>query len=504
MSSSPATNALDRAIGYFAPMLAMRRARARAHTAVLVAQAAALDSARLAYEGASQGRRASGWITSGASGNAEVGADLPRLRDRSRSLIRDNHFAARAASEFQTRSVGSGILARFDDATVQGRWDRWTPACSADGLGPFEAIESHVARAVFESGECLVRFRPRRSDDGMDVALQLQVLEPDHLDMGRTQKIATGYIIHGIEFDLLGRTVAYWLFPQHPGDVLPMGGSVFQSSRRVLAADVLHIYERHASRPGQVRGVPSLAAVLLALRNLDDWETAELIRKRTEACLAAVVSGPDAGETITPQLTDADGRKIETLSPGMVMYGSAGMTVTFSDPKAVGGYVDYKRSRVRDISAGIGIPYELVQGDLSQVNYSSYRAGLLAYRQRIEAFQWLCLIPQLCVPVERRFLEVLDMRGWLPSGEISAKWVPPEFDLLDRESEAKADSEMLANGTLSWPDAVLAKGNDPEKQLSEIEQWNPRLAKAGITFRKEAAKGATNGTDEQSQNGRAA
>lgn len=504
MSSLPATNALDRAIAYFAPALAMRRARARAHTAVLQAQAAALDSARLAYEGASQGRRASGWITSGASGNAEVGADLPRLRDRSRSLIRDNHFATNAAREFQTRSVGPGILARFNEESVQQRWDRWTPFCSADGVGPFEAVESQVARAVFESGECLVRFRARRSDDGMEVPLQVQVLEPDHLDMGRTQKIATGYIIHGIEFDLVGRTAAYWLFPQHPGDVLPMGGSVFQSSRRIPAADVLHIFERHASRPGQVRGVPTLSAVLLALRNLDDWETAELIRKRTEACLAAVVSGPDAGETLTPQLTDSDGRKIETLTPGMIMYGSAGLQVVFSEPKAVGGYVDYKRSRVRDISAGTGIPYELVQGDLSTVNYSSYRAGLLAYKQRIEAFQWLCLVPQLCVPVEKRFLEVLDIRGLLPDAGVEAEWVPPAFDLLDRESEAKADSEMLANGTLTWPQAVLAKGNDPDKQLSEIEEWNPRLAAAGISFRKEAAQGATNGEDEQDENGNGA
>jgi len=45
--------------------------------------------------------------------------------------------------------------------------------------------------------------------------------------------------------------------------------------------------------------------------------------------------------------------------------------VKFNNPPPLGGYREYKMTELQGIMAGIGLPYELGTGDMSQVNYSS-------------------------------------------------------------------------------------------------------------------------------------
>jgi lambda family phage portal protein len=483
-------NWLDRSISWVAPQAGLRRARARLMS----------RTAELAYEGAKAGRRTDGWITSGSSANVEIGKDLAKLRERSRDLIRNNHFAAKAALEFAVKIVGTGITVRSASAPVAELWAKWQRECSADGLPNFAAIQALVARTVFESGECLVRRRTRTASVAgrMAVPIQLQVLEPDYLDASRTDTFDGGYRIHGVEFNNWGQRTGYWLFPQHPGEVVQANWSrPNQTSAFVPAAEILHVADLTSMRPGQVRGVPHLAPVMLAMRDLDDWEDAEIVRKKTESCLAAIVTDPNGDQALSGgRLTDSEGRTIETFSPGMIGYGASGFDVKFNTPAYAGGYADYKRSRVRDLAVGVGMIYEVLSGDLSQVNYSSYRAGLIGFRDRIESLQWNVLIPLLCEPVWAWFIAAAIEFSGLPSGDHAAEWGPPPFDLLDREAEAKADDLMLGNGTMTWPQAVQRQGWDAEKQVEEIATWKPRLDAAGVILggAKPAPQGGVNET----------
>ena len=56
------------------------------------------------------------------------------------------------------------------------------------------------------------------------------------------------------------------------------------------AGAVAHLFERQRV---QSRGVPWGAPAMRALRDLDDWQNAELVRKKTEACLVGIVFGAD-------------------------------------------------------------------------------------------------------------------------------------------------------------------------------------------------------------------
>jgi integrase/recombinase XerD len=44
-------------------------------------------------------------------------------------------------------------------------------------------------------------------------------------------------------------------------------------------------------------------------------------------------------------------------------------------------------TELQGIMAGIGLPYELGTGDMSQVNYSSWRGGMLGFRNTVEAYR---------------------------------------------------------------------------------------------------------------------
>ena len=81
---------------------------------------------------------------------------------------------------------------------------------------------------MLEGGEALIRIRYRRPEDGLAVALQLQVLEPEHLPVTLNTTVENGNVIRaGIEFDGLGRRVAYHLYRAHPEDgaLAPMSGN---------------------------------------------------------------------------------------------------------------------------------------------------------------------------------------------------------------------------------------------------------------------------------------
>ena len=294
-------------------------------------------------------------------------------------------------------------------------WLDFAATADADGLTDFAGLQALIVRGLVESGEVLVRLRERRTEDGLPVPLQLQVLEADHLDSWKTGELADGgFILQGIEFDALGRRRAYWLYPTHPGD--GRGGLV---SHRVPADRVLHLFER--LRPGQVRGVPWFAPVMLKLRDLDAYDEAELVRKKIEACFAAFVTGVQDEETLGKARTEPDGARIETFEPGMIEYLEPGRDVKFASPSASGGYAEYMRMQLHAVAAGVGLTYELLTGDLSQVNYSSIRAGLIEFRRRMEALQWQLLVPGLCQPVWRRFVLAAQAAGKLPDGDIGCR-----------------------------------------------------------------------------------
>lgn len=501
-----AQNWLDRAIAWLSPGAALRRVQARTAYEII-----SRHQERYSYEGARSGRRTENWITNDTAANTEIGASLAQLRRRSRDLVRNNPYATGAIDEIVGYTVGTGIGARSStsdpavNARVDDAWKRWVDECDADGQLDFYGIQDLVARTVFESGECLVRRRQRLPKDGLLIPMQLQVLEPDFLDLSKTERLKSGWVIQGVEFDLIGQRVAYWLFSEHPGDVLTAGYGGSSQSHRVEARDIRHIYRK--LRPGQVRGVPWLAPVVMKLRDIDEYEEAELVRKKVEACFVAFVtqSEPAADPSLGPSKTDSAGKRVETISPGLIEYLHAGEDVKFNEPKGSGaGYRDFMRGTQSTIARGIGLTYEQLTGDLSNVNYSSYRAGLLSFRNGIDGFRWKCIIPMFLQPVRRWFIDTAMLANLAPVGAYSTKWAPPKYGSVNPLQDAQATRALVRSGLQTWPDAVAEQGYDPDEQLDEIQKTFAEFDKRGFVLDCDPRRVSSTGVEQGSVTAEAA
>jgi lambda family phage portal protein len=450
----------------------------------------AIESARR-YEGAAAGRRVDSWRASGTSANAEIGPDLQKLRDRHRDLCRNNPWAARAVSAVVANTVGYGITAKFEGRTktatskFRDAWKAWaeTTECDADGRHDIYGLQSLIDRTVEESGECIVRARWRLSSDPLTVPLQIQVLEPDYLDLSKTQQNGGNRIIQGVEFDGIGKRRAYWLFPEHPGDLVNFKAGV---SAPVPAESVLHVFKQ--TRPGQIRGVPSGASAIITLRDLDDYEDAYLLRQKIANLFVGAVS--DAENDILPNSETAPTPAFpETMEPGAWTLTPANKRVTFNTPPNAGDYGPYTRDVLLRVAAAYGITYAVLTGDLSQVNYSSGRMGWLDMQRNIAAWQWLMLIPQACDPIARWFAQACVLKGLVPDGSLKAvEWSPPRREMIDPTREIPAAIHAIRGGLTSLQQWHREQGSDTETVIREIAETNQLIDASGLVLDSDARK----------------
>ncbi|MGD7200836.1 phage portal protein, partial [Ralstonia pseudosolanacearum] len=215
------------------------------------------------HEAAGRGRRSLAWRPGNPGAVAALLASGEDLRIKSRDLVRRNAWAQAGIEAFVANAVGTGIKPQSlstDNAfkaDVQALWRDWTAEADAAGQTDFYGLQALACRAMLEGGECLIRLRPRRPEDGLAVPLQLQLLEAEHLPMTLNVDLPSGNVVRsGIEFDGLGRRVAYHLYRSHPDDgrLSPMSGQGGLDTVRVDASEIIHLYR--VLRPGQIRGEP--------------------------------------------------------------------------------------------------------------------------------------------------------------------------------------------------------------------------------------------------------
>lgn len=478
-------NWLDRAVAWLSPESGVRRARARA-TEFALRRA---NNILLAYEGAKMGRRTEGWIATGADTNTEIASGLPYLRNRSSDLIRNNPSAARVQSVVVTSTVGTGIIPQANtgdtnlNKIVDETFWRWYNECDADGQLDLFGLQALNVGAIFERGSCLIRRRLRRPEDKLYVPLKLQTMECDHIDLSQTSNTNGGTTINGVAFDAIGQRSGYYLFDVHPGaSIASFTGSQGLSSRFIPASEIIHSYRKTRLRPGTVHGVPWLSPAMLLFRDMDDYNEAAIVGAKIAACLTMFVSSPTGSTLGTTSTESGTGQLIEKMRPGMVMYGKPGQTAMAVVPTGHSNFMDFMKFEQHLLAVACDLHYTQISGDLTAVNYSSYRAGDRDFRGAIEAFRWLCVIPGICDPIWKWFIDAAYLAGRIPVQNYGVTWTPPQFMSVDPVKDAAADELELSNGTLIWPEAVARKGYDPVKQLAGAVEWAKKFDQDGMIF----------------------
>lgn len=470
--------ALDRFIVRIAPRWGMNRLRARSVVAMLERN----------FEAAHATRRTSGWNRGFSDPNAANGPALTMLRSTARDLVRNNGWAKNALRAIGRNTVGWGIIPKPTNAGSQltlkrarDLWRQWgeTCQCDFDGRHNFYGLQRVAMEAIAESGDVIIRRRRRPVSDGLAIPLQLQVLESDYLDLTRDGQLVEtgGRIIQGVEFDKLGRRVAYWLYREHPGANAVLKGNMFRSDR-VPAEDVIHVYRM--DRPGQIRGVSWYASAIVRLKDFDEYDDATLMRQKIAACFAAFVTDVD-GTGATIGIPDSVDENAESFEPGLISYLPPGKQVTFGNPPTVNEHESYSSTNLHAIAAALGVTYEDLTGDYSQVNFASSRMARIAHWGNVHDWRWNILIPQMCDGVWAWAMDAALIAGTLRETP-AADWTPPPMPMLEPDKEGLAYMRMVRTGMMTHDQMVREQGGDPDTHWEAYAEGLKKLDALGIVL----------------------
>ena len=459
-------NFLDGIISYIAPIWGLKRQKARS----------SIELARK-YEAASTSDRTKGWITSSSSADYEIVPALLRLIFRSRDLIRNNPYALKGRRAIVSHVIGSGITGEPEEPALKEHWKEWAESmsCDFDDHNDFYGLQTIATTTIVESGSCLVRRIWREPDENNPIPLQIQLLEPDHIDFQLTKNLPDGgYIKQGIEFDKDGKKIAYWIFKEHPGEKGIILNKSWKSIR-VPKEDIKHIFFKE--RPGQNHGVPWLSVIAILLRDFAEFEDAQLVRQKIAACYAAFVRDLEMPENI-----GGERKLIEKISPGRIEILPPGKDIVFANPPGVDGNGEFIKSLKQAIASGLGITYENLTSDLSNVNFSSARIGQQQENRMVEQWRWQMIIPEFCDTVWAWFYIACEVAGIIgykkKPGRI--EWTPPKREFIDPIKEVDAMKNAVRAGFKTQSEAIRECGYDPERFFEEYANDLKRLDELGI------------------------
>jgi lambda family phage portal protein len=419
---------------------------------------------------------------------------------RTRDAVRNNPWAGAVVDKQVANEIGTGIQAKSKNGTkaqkalTKKKWDRWCKVCDADGLLNFDALQGLMDREAREAGEFFIRLRQRRPQDGMEVPLQLQVIEAEQCPVTYYANASNGNVIRaGIEFNQIGQRVAYWMYPQHPGDVM-MTNFVSMQLRRIPADQIIHVFQ--PLRAGQIRGLPHLAASLVRMLNFDMVDDAVSMRQNI-ANLFTVFFVKNGGSPDDDPLKDAktdiapDGTPLASLEPGSAFELPEGYDVKFANPPDAGSnYAAYMRTQLLTIAARAGVPYEVLTGDLKDISDRALKLILNEWRRLIEQWQWHVIIPMCLQRIREAWFDAavlagaIDAPGYAEDREdyVETIWTPQGWPYSHPVQDVNADRIAVRSGFKSRQSIIESNGDDPEEVTSQQIEDNTIADEGGLIF----------------------
>lgn len=452
---------------------------------------------RRAYAGAATGRLLSSFYSANTSANDEARSSLRALRARSRQLARDDDYAKRFLSLIQINVIGAeGILMqnkatlaqdpqRYDDRTndlIESAWARWAERLDAciNARASWVDMQELFVRTLARDGEVFVK-KVFNADNPSRFALQF--IEADLFDDMFNQVLPNGNAIEmAIERDPYGRPVRYHMSTM---DALQPYPTLAARRIAIPAAEMLHGYIE--DRPGQARGIPWLHSAMVRLHHLHKYEESELVAARVAAAKMGFFTTPSGDEYVGDD-TDEEGNKVIEAEPGTFEELPAGQEFTPWDPSHPGDtYEPFTKQQLRGAAAGMGVSYASLSGDLTDVNYSSIRAGSLETRD-VYRSQQRFVIRHFCQPVFDAWLMGEIMANRLPFGiadipRISrADWMVRGWEWVDPLKDTTASIQALQHGLTTRTRELAKQGRDFEDTLKELQRERLLAEQYGVEF----------------------
>jgi lambda family phage portal protein len=476
------------------------------------------------FAGATGSRLTLDWIAPILSPDQECRGNLRLLRARAREVARNNPIGRHYLNMLSANVIGpagiryqslvrdsKGEIDRATNKKIETAWDEWCQQgnCTVDGKLSFRALQDLSLRTEAMDGEAFVR-RVKGFDNKWGFALQtIDADQVDHL-FSRPPGNKEAEIRLGVEVNKWGKPLAYWVNPGHPSD---FGGSLLRD--RIDADQMLHLFDPY--RMNQTRGITWFHAVMMALKILDGYVEAELVAARIGAAKMAVLECADSGNYEQPDpdhplRMEAEPGTFEALPPGYTLK-------EFKPDHPSNAFEAFIKTNLRWISSGLGASYNALANDLTGVNYSSLRSGLLIERDRWKVIQ-KHVAESFMGPIFKDWLAMSLLTGALkldsmnPERYLVGKWIPRGWQWVDPYKETQAAILGIA-AQLQTRDGVISdRGGNYEDVFEQLAEEDKTAAQFGIelntklparpsTENNPAAGDDTNpGQDEEDQPGK--
>jgi lambda family phage portal protein len=372
-------------------------------------------------------------------------------------LAYQNPYGRKAINTLVNNSIGWGITgAPKGPKGLTTLWQEWINVADYRGRLDFFGVQELAVRTMFREGESFVVRKWVR--DVAVLPFRLQVLDGGML---ATEKVGED-IEGGIEYDGDGNVAAYWFHRAR---------AKYRRNRppvRVPSEDVIHLFIQEEA--GQKRGISVFEPVVKRLGDIDEALDADLVRRKIESCFVGfrTLNWEDADVPLGIREDRGEGEPpAEFFEPGMISTLAPGEDIKFGDPKPAGGLNESVRINLLATAAGIGVTYEHLTGDLSNVNFSSYRAGALEFDATIERIQYLTIIPVCLNRLWAWFCQAAYEFGKTAKPSYPMRWTPPPRKSIDRKGDAEADILEMQAGLENRRSLLNARGIDHDTFMEE-------------------------------------
>ncbi len=475
-------NALDRLIGYFAPIAAMRRRAAR--TALAHYEAAEPSRMRKFYrERGSQNEM----VQRGAVAVRAQARHLARNHDLARGALRtlvNNVVGAKGIGiEPQPRRLDGSIHSEYAAQLLEAYRD-WCRRPEVTHRLPWSRLQRTMARAWLRDGEVFAQMitglRPDL-DHGTRVPFSIEAFEADLVPMDYSDSARN--ITQGIERNQWGKPLAIHVLKTSAASIsLPSGAD----TKRIPWDRALHLAT--LDHIGQIRGVSEFASVITRLEDIKDYEESERVAAKIAAMLTAYVKRgtPDLYEP--PQSGDTSPRQIN-FAPGMIIDDLAvGEEIGLIDSKRPNpNLITFRQGQLRAIAAGVGGSYSSISRDYNGT-YSAQRQELVE--------QWihyavLCdeFTGEIVQPAWEQFVIAAHLSGVVrmpadlkPGTEDDALYTAQAMPWIDPVKEATAWQILVQSGFASEVEAIRRRGGNPSDVLEQIADFRAKAAELGLKF----------------------
>ena len=463
------------------------------------------------YNAAATNRLTVGMPSVPATADQVVRRNLKSLVARSRFEVANGDYAKKAISIYQRNVVGpSGFVLKAQCmdgdkpdteacAAIEQAWRAWGAKGQADTTGrlSFWGIQNMFLRSAAVDGEALIVEHVGKSA-GNKWGYALQVMDSQLLDVEHNRQLENGnWVRMGIEYNHVGRPVAYWLIVPDERQGMLTYGYAGRLYNRYPAEMVIHDFDM--LRTMQSRGLPWLSTGLLRLATLEGAEDAALVNFRmgasklawfTESEEGSHYEGEDQG-VIDEDEPDRPRDRIVDADIGSFGELPKGVKLEKWEPQYPNGeYAPYVKRVLQGLSSGADVPYVSLSNDLEGVNYSSIRVGLLEGRAVFESVQtWMieCFMQR----VFNTWLDVQLLNGNLVTtgGRLDSRksekyravtWQPNRWGWVDPMKEVQADALAVENGMASLTEVCRRRGRDFEDVVRERQREIQLMQDAGI------------------------